>query len=166
MVTEKPGIQIQIPGFGPREIRTVITDFTGTLSHGGVVSPEAREKLIRLAELVEIHVLSADTFGTVNQQLAGVPVTLQILESGREHEQKAVYASRHHPRHVAALGNGNNDRLLLARVKEAGGLAIAVDNGEGCSVETLLQSHVLVHGAANALDLLIEPLGLLATLRF
>lgn len=163
---EKPGFRIQIPGFGDRDINTIISDFTGTLSCGGALSPEVREKLVRLTQLVEIHVLSADTFSTVRQEFAGVPVILQILEGGREHEQKAVYASRYHPKHVAALGNGNNDRLLLSRVKEAGGLAIAVDNGEGCSVETILQAHMLVHGAASALDLLLQPLRLLATLRF
>jgi soluble P-type ATPase len=93
-------------------------------------------------------------------------MTLRILEDGREHEQKAAYASRRHPKCVAALGNGSNDRLLLVRVKEAGGLAIAVDNGEGCAVETLLQEHVFVRGAANPLDLLLEPLRILGALRF
>lgn len=165
-MAEKPWFRVEIPGFGEREIHTIITDFAGTLSTGGRVSPEVREKLIRLAEMVDIHVVTADSFGTASQELEGVPMTLRILDAGREHEQKAVYASRHHPKYVAALGNGNNDRLLLVRVKEAGGLAIAVDNGEGCAVETLLQGHLLIHGAASALDLLLEPLRLLATLRF
>jgi soluble P-type ATPase len=166
MMAEKRSLHIQIPGFGERKIHTIISDFSGTLSRGGKVVPEVREKLIQLAEWVDIHVLSADTFGTATQQLEGVPVILRILEQGREHEQKAVYASRHRPENVCALGNGNNDRLLLVRVKEAGGLSIAVDNGEGCAVETLLQGHVMIHGAANALDLLLEPLRFLATLRF
>jgi soluble P-type ATPase len=65
-VAEESGFGVQIPGFGEREIRTIITDFTGTVSCGGKVSPEVREKLIRLAELVDIHVVTADTFGTIN----------------------------------------------------------------------------------------------------
>ena len=67
---------------------------------------------------------------------------------------------------VAAIGNGNNDRLLLQSVKERRGLAIAVENGEGCSVEALIHAHLLVHGAANALDLLLNTDRLVATLRF
>jgi len=35
---------------------------------------------------------------------------------------------------VAAFGNGGNDRLLLKAMKDVGGSAVAVDNGEGCSI--------------------------------
>jgi predicted amidophosphoribosyltransferase len=43
----------------------------------------------------------------------------------------------------AVFGNGNNDRLLLQKVKENGGLCVAVKNGEGCSIEALLNAHLL-----------------------
>jgi len=55
---------------------------------------------------------------------------------------------------------------MLKAVKEGGGLAIAVDNGEGCAVDALLNANVFVTGAANALDLLLDPVRLKATLRF
>jgi soluble P-type ATPase len=67
---------------------------------------------------------------------------------------------------VVAIGNGNNDRLMLRAVKRGGGLAIAVDNGEGCAVDALMDSNILIHGAENALDLLLETPRLQATLRF
>jgi soluble P-type ATPase len=66
---------------------------------------------------------------------------------------------------MAAFGNGANDRLLLREVKNAGGLAVAVENGEGCAVETLLEAAVLIHGAQNAIGLLLEPARIKATLR-
>jgi len=69
------------------------------------------------------------------------------------------------PRHVAVLGNGRNDRLWLELVKRAGGLAIAVDVGEGCAVEAIHSAHVFVSGIANALDLLLHTNRLKATLR-
>jgi len=68
-------------------------------------------------------------------------------------------------RHVAVFGNGNNDWLMLAAVKKGGGLAIAVDNGEGCALHTVVHAHVLISGAANALGLLVSPNALKATLR-
>jgi soluble P-type ATPase len=70
------------------------------------------------------------------------------------------------PEHAVALGNGNNDRLLLGAVKKAGGLAVAVDNGEGCAVDTLQNANLFMVGAENALDLLIETNRFKATLRF
>jgi soluble P-type ATPase len=70
------------------------------------------------------------------------------------------------PRCLASFGNGVNDRLHMKLVKEAGGLTIAVDNGEGCAHEALRQANIFVAGAASALDLLLEPTRLRATLRW
>jgi len=61
-----------------------------------------------------------------------------------------------HFQRVRAFGNGNNDALLLKTVKAAGGLAVAVDNGEGCSVEAIQNANIFIVGIVNALDLLIE----------
>ncbi|MGC1770021.1 MAG: hypothetical protein WA785_17065, partial [Candidatus Acidiferrales bacterium] len=46
---------------------------------------------------------------------------------------KQRHAERNNPSQIAAFGNGNNDTLLLKAVSKAKGLAVAVDNGEGCS---------------------------------
>jgi len=51
-------------------------------------------------------------------------------------------------------------------VKEAGGLAVAIDNGEGCAFDTLKNCDVFIVGAINALDLLLDPTRVKATLRF
>jgi soluble P-type ATPase len=67
------------------------------------------------------------------------------------------YVKEFELKHVAAFGNGNNDRLLLKTVKEDGGLAIAVDNGEACAIDALMNANLLIVGAANALNLLLEP---------
>jgi hypothetical protein len=54
----------------------------------------------------------------------------------------------------------------LKVVKEAGGLAIAVENGEGCALDAILNANLFAVGAVNALDLLLEPIRVRATLRF
>ncbi len=74
----KPGIQIDIPGFGRREITTVVSDYTGTHSRGGKLVEGVHERLMRLGELVDIHIISADSFGTAEQQLKGLPLTLEL----------------------------------------------------------------------------------------
>jgi hypothetical protein len=51
-------------------------------------------------------------------------------------------------------------------VRDAGGLAVAVDNGEGCSVNAINNANILLHGSEQALDLLLEPNSCKATLRF
>jgi len=163
----KPGIHIEIPGFGRLELTALLTDYTGTLTCGGRLAEGVKERLAALSELVEIHVLTSDTFGTARHELAGLPVRLLLLEGCDHDVQKARYLRDHFPpRHVVALGNGNNDRLMLQAVKEGGGLAIAVDAGEGCAVEALRHAHLLIRGAAPALELLKDPRRLKAILRF
>jgi soluble P-type ATPase len=156
-----------IPGFGPLEIRRVVTDYTGTHSFKGVVRKSVKARLARLARLVEVHVLTIDTFGTVRRELARLPVEVHLLKNESHHDkEKQRFVLKYQPKNVAAFGNGTIDRLLLKTVRDAGGLAVAVDNGEGCALETILNANVFVHGSEQALDLLLEPNTCKATLRF
>ncbi len=162
----KRGLAVDIPGFGRLELKFLVSDYTGTLARGGKISAAVERRIVRLAEDLEIHILTADTFGTVRRELGLLPVTIHLLEELRQDVQKMQFAAGLDPQRVAAFGNGNNDRLLLRSVKEGGGLAVAVDNGEGCAVESLQNANVFVTGAENALDLLLETARLKATLRF
>jgi soluble P-type ATPase len=162
----KPGITIDIPGFGKLQINAILTDYTGTLSFSGKLVTGVRERLVRVAKLVDIHVVTADSFGTAEEELKGLPLICKRLKGEKEDVQKACYAEELNPRYIASLGNGNNDRLHLKVVKEAGGLAIAVENGEGCALEAILNANIFVVGAVNALDLLLEHTRIRATLRF
>jgi soluble P-type ATPase len=162
----KNGIAIDIPGFGSRQIYTMLTDYTGTLARSGRLEVAVREHLARLSESLDIHVITSDTFGLAEGELQGLSVNCQRLEGERHDLRKEEYGKRFGLQHCVVLGNGNNDRLLLKAAKEAGGLAIAVDNGEGCATEALLNANLFIVGAVNALALLLEPRACKASLRF
>lgn len=159
-------IRIEIPGFGLREISRVVSDYTGTHAFAGTLRKGTKTRLAALAELVEVHILTSDTFGTAQRELAGLPLTLHLLDGEQHDEQKRDYVLAMDPKRVAAFGNGNNDRLLLQAVRDAGGLAIAVENGEGCAIEAMLTANLVIHGSENALDLLLDADRCKATLRF
>jgi hypothetical protein len=97
--------------------------------------------------------------------IGGIAITLHRLKTLQHDIEKASIVRQLDPRHVAAFGNGNNDRLMLRTVKTAGGLAVAVDNGEGCALDAILNANLFVGGSENALDLLLEPRRCIATLR-
>jgi soluble P-type ATPase len=59
------------------------------------------------------------------------------------------------------VGNGRNDRLML----QVAGLGIVVVQAEGAAVQTALAADILSPDILTALDLLIHPLRLVATLR-
>ncbi len=163
---KKPGIALDIPGFGKVQINAILSDYTGTLAFGGKLAEGVQDRLLRLAQLVDIHVVTADSFGTAELELKGLPLVCRRLEGEGEDIQKRRYAEELNPRCLASFGNGNNDRLHMKLVKESGGLSIAVDNGEGCAHEAIRNANIMVTGAVNALDLLLEPTRLRATLRF
>src|ERR1035438_7951035 len=102
---EKPGITIDIPGFGERHIRIAVSDYTGTHSFGGVIEPDVKRKLRELAAVVDLHIITADSFGTAERELAGIAIPYK-LRSGRHDIEKAEFVSQFDLQHVAAFGNG------------------------------------------------------------
>jgi len=164
----KPGIVIEIPRFRNLEIRTMVSDYTGTLSCRGKLSAGVREQLLMLNDWIDIHVISSDSFKTAKQQLAEVPFVIfeDLSNVGGAHDlAKQTYVEGLNARNVAAFGNGNNDRLMLQAVKKAGGLAIAVDNGEGYATDASMSADLTITGAVNALNLLLIRNSCKATLR-
>jgi soluble P-type ATPase len=69
----KKGIQLEIPGFGDRLIHTVISDYDGTLSCDGQVPSTLKDQLIKLADLADIHILTADKKANRAPPLAPFP---------------------------------------------------------------------------------------------
>ena len=161
-------IRIEIPGRVPLQVDWIVTDYTGTHAFAGSLRPGVRDRLQQLAERVKIHVITSDTFGTAQKELAGLPVTLHLLSAGGSHDRQKLryFADRGiDPARTAAFGNGANDRLMLQAVKDAGGLAVAVDNGEGCALSAILGASLFINGSENALDLLLQSDRCKATLR-
>jgi soluble P-type ATPase len=168
----KSGIRIDIPGFGHLHIQVICSDYTGTLSCEGELISGVRERLLQLAELVDVHVVTSDTRKTASRQLQGLPITLHDKITSDDHDVfKRDYLTRLGAtlgidlKSIAVFGNGRNDRLWLAAIRDAGGLAIAVDVGEGCAIEAMMSASVFVVGIRNALDLLLDSKRIVGTLR-
>ena len=63
-------IEIDIPGFREVRLSDLVCDYNGTLAADGTLLPDVAGALSRLAANLRIHVITADTFGTVRAQLA------------------------------------------------------------------------------------------------
>jgi soluble P-type ATPase len=154
--------ELDIPGFGHVKLRYLVSDFTGTLSVDGKLSPGVREQLNRIAEFLKVHVLTADTFGMARAELQGVPCEIHILEGERHDIQKEKFVQTLGSEEVVAFGNGKNDRKMLGAAK----IGIAVCLAEGCAADAAKSADILVTSARDALDLLLNDRRLKATLRF
>jgi soluble P-type ATPase len=155
-------VSLDIPGFGRVEIRHLVSDFTGTLSEDGRLCEGVRERLKKLSENLQIHILTADTFGTAGAELEGINCRVHILSGQRHDRQKEAYVVELGAETVFALGNGNNDRLMLERAR----VGVAVCLKEGCSVDAMRSADILVKSTVDGLDLLLNTKRLKATLRF
>ena len=154
-------IEIKIPGYKTLQLRHIVLDHNGTLAVDGILLSGVKEQLKTLAADLDIHVLTADTFGIAQTQLEGVPCKLSILPQDDQDIGKLEYIKMLGSEHTVCIGNGRNDRLML---KDAA-LGIAVILEEGTAVETLTSADVVCKDIVSALELLTNPLRLTATLR-
>jgi soluble P-type ATPase len=154
-------LEIAIPGGDTLHLDYLVADYNGTLACDGTLLPGVAEDLRRLAECLAIHVVTADTFGCAREALAALPCQLAVLPADRQDLAKRQYVHDLGVNRCACLGNGRNDRLML----RAAALGIAVMQGEGVAVETLLAADVAVPDIRVALGLLLNPTRLVATLR-
>ena len=154
-------IDFDIPGLDIIKIQHIICDFSGTLSVDGMLLPGIKDKLNRLAGQLEMHILTSDTHGKAREQLKGLNATVHILEGDDHTGQKEKYAHDLGAESVVAIGNGNNDRKML----KAARIGICVCLDEGCATAAIQSADIFVKSIDNALDLLLYPKRLIATLR-
>ena len=154
-------LTIAIPGFGDLKLQHLVLDYNGTLAIDGKLIPGVREKLVSLAEQLEIHVVTADTYGCAAAELVEMPVKITIIPFESQAEAKLAYVKELDTQRVCAVGNGRNDCKMLA----AAAIGVAVVQQEASAGEALAAAAVLATSIHDALNLLLHPQRLIATLR-
>jgi len=152
-------IEVPIPGGADLHLRYLLLDVNGTLTDRGNLMDGVQPRIQLLQPRLEIRLLSADTYGTVHdiaKQLGDLPV--DTISTG---EDKDAFARQVGPAACAAIGNGANDELMLGTVA----LGIAVLGREGTSSRALTAADLVAPTIVDALDLLMDPSALTATLR-
>ncbi len=154
-------IDVEIPGWGRLQLEHLVLDYNGTLAVDGCCCEGVRERLTALAAHLQVHIITADTFGRVAAEMDGVPCKVTVLPAENQDAGKLAYVNELGAGRTVSMGNGRNDRLML----EASALGVALILAEGACMRTLLAADVVCTSAADALDLLSHPLRLTATLR-
>lgn len=154
-------LEINILGRSELRLRFLVTDYNGTLACDGTLIPEVIPLIRALSTDLEVHVVTADTFGVVANNVRILPVKLTILPLDRQDQGKADYLRQLGAQSTVCLGNGRNDILML---RDAA-LGICVTETEGACVQTLQAADIVCRSAKDALNLLLNPKRLIATLR-
>lgn len=152
---------IEIPNFKTLNIQHIVCDYNGTIAKDGLVLPEIKAQFEKLSKLYTLHVITADTFGSVHAQLEGYGVNIKVLSTDYHTEEKAAYISQLGKDTCVALGNGNNDAAMLLQAS----VGIAVMGDEGCAKDAFMNSDVICKNIEDALSLILQSKRLIATLR-
>jgi P-type E1-E2 ATPase len=154
-------IELNIAGRETIRLEHLVCDVNGTLALDGKLIEGVKRSLLALKDRLEIHLITADTHGGqafIDQQLGLEAVR---LHPGGEAEQKGSYVQKLGPEHVAAIGQGENDALMLGNAV----IGIAILSPEGLALSSLMAADLVVPNILSALELFENPLRMVATLR-
>lgn len=151
-------LRLDVSGQEPFELEHVVLDVNGTLTDRGVLVEGVAERLERVEQMLHLHLLSADTFGTLADIARSLNAEARRTEAG---EDKLRVVRDLGAERCAAIGNGANDAAML----EASALGIAVVGSEGAATAAIAAADVVCASICDALDLLLDERALIATLR-
>lgn len=154
-------IRVSIPGWHTFELAHLVLDLNGTIALDGQVLPGVAERLAALSAKLTVHLVTADTLGQAAQSAERLGLHLVRIVPGDEAGQKLSLVAQLGPAQTVAVGNGANDARMLA----AAVLGIAVLGPEGLATIALQAVEVVTGRIEDALDLLLCPKRLVATLR-
>ena len=152
---------LEIPGYKNLDIKNVVFDYNGTLAKDGQIDSKTKNLLKEVCSKYSVFVITADTFGTVKEELKEFDLKVIVLSSKNHTKEKMEFVSQLGKDITVAIGNGNNDKMML----DTATLSIAIIGDEGCSKDALFASNIVCKDIKSAMELLLYPKRLIATLR-
>jgi P-type E1-E2 ATPase len=150
--------RIEVPGRPALELAHLVLDVNGTLTNRGELIDGVEAKLRGLQATLALHLVSADTFGSLARVASMLGLDSTVIGEGVE---KAAFVRQLGSRQCAAIGNGANDMDMLHEAA----LGIAITGPEGAAAATVAAADVVCRSIVEALDLLVDDRALAATLR-
>lgn len=154
-------ITVEVPGYRNFELHHIVLDVNGTLAKDGRLIDGVASLLEKLRPKLEIHLITADTHGNqeaINRELSARAVVIPIENQAKA---KLDYIENLDADTVVAVGNGANDAAMLA----SAALGIVVIGPEGAATESISKAKIATSNIHAALELLLYPKRLMATLR-
>ncbi len=151
-------IKLDIPQRGIVELQHAVFDVNGTLAVDGNAIPGVAERLKTISSQLSIHLVTSGTHGSIPELERTLGFPLHLILKG---EEKMRYVQQLGAANVIAFGNGVNDNTML----RLAAIGVAILTPEGVATKVLQGADIVVYGPTNALDLLLKPNRIIATLR-
>lgn len=154
-------MEIDIPGRGQFRFENLVLDLNGTIARDGEIIEGVAERLQRLGDWLDISIITADTHGSARSLEKSLPIGIRKIDRGGEPAQKLEIVKGLGAKSTVSIGNGANDVSILRE----SGLGICVVGPEGAAAEAVAAGDLVVADINTALDLLLNPDRIVATLR-
>ena len=152
---------LKIPEREKIEIKNVMLDYNGTIAIDGHLIKRVNKTINKLADIINFHVITADTYGSVKKELANINCKVVKIPEEKQDKSKLDYLLTLGKKTTLCVGNGKNDRLML---KESV-LGIALVQDEGLCVEALLAADIVCKSIMDVFAYFKNPNRIKATLR-
>ncbi|KNF07520.1 putative haloacid dehalogenase-like hydrolase [Gottschalkia purinilytica] len=154
-------LKYNIPGRKDIEIENIVFDYNGTIAVDGKVREEIKELILKLKNYVKVHILTADTYGTVTKECESLGINVMTFPSDKAGESKRNIVIGLNKDKTICVGNGFND---IQMAKESA-ISIAVIGEEGCCGQLLFSSDIVVNSIEDAINIILNKNRVKATLR-
>ena len=154
-------IEIEIPGRYNFALDNLLLDVNGTIALDGAIIDGAKDRIKELSRKINIYIVTANAHNNADYLEQELGIEPHIISPGQEATQKLSLANLLTKEKCVAIGNGANDVLMLKQCA----IGICVVGKEGASAEAVQHADIVVYDINDALDLLLHPKRLMATLR-
>lgn len=154
-------ILYEIPGRENVEIENLVFDYNGTIAVDGKLIDGVFDLINKVAEYVNVYILTADTYGTVERECLGIKAEILTFPKENAGESKRQIVNNLDKDKTLCVGNGFND---IPMFKEAI-LSIAIIEGEGASGKLLANADIVVRDIKDGLNVILNKNMVKATLR-
>lgn len=154
-------IRIDIPGREKIEIENIVFDYNGTLAVNGKMNQNVKEKLLKLKKILNVYIVTADTYNTVEKECSDLGIQVKTFPSENAGLWKMNIVKELGGKKTLCMGNGFNDIKMF----EESTLSIAVIEEEGCCAKLLMNCDIVVKSIEDGLNLILNTDRIKATLR-
>lgn len=142
-------------------IEHLVLDFNGTIAIDGKLIEGVLEHLKKISQQLTLHLITANTFNSVSEYQHILPASIHILQGNNTTQAKFDFIQKLNPKAVIAIGNGNNDYLMLQHAA----VGIAIIQQEGAAFKAIQHADMVCCNIIDALQIVLNPNRLVATLR-
>ncbi|HLR20485.1 MAG TPA: ATPase P [Tissierellaceae bacterium] len=154
-------INLDIPGWKSISIKNIVFDYNGTLAVDGKISKSTKKRIKKLKDILNIYILTADTYGTVKEECRDLGVGIKTFPQENAGREKKRIIQELGNNITISVGNGFNDIPM----SEESILSIGIIGEEGACGQIFNSCDIVVNNLENVFDILDNTDRIKATLR-